>query len=60
MTFEQFKIKTLLDKSRDTGTMPKISYPVLLALYQKAYPEKVFVCNDDRIYSENPPNNLAM
>lgn len=48
MTSEQLKIKALLDESRDNGAPPDISYPVLLALYQKAYPEKVFVCNDDK------------
>lgn len=46
MTFNQLAVKTILDESRDNGTPPDISYPVLLALYQKAYPEKVFVCNE--------------
>ena len=46
MTFDQLKVKTILDESLASGTPPDISYPVLLALYQKAYPEKVFVCND--------------
>lgn len=42
------KVKQLLDESRDTGVPPDISYPLLLELYQKAYPEKVFVCNGDK------------
>lgn len=47
MTFDQLKVKTILEESRDSGTPPDISYPVLLALYQKAYPDKVFVCNKE-------------